>query len=511
MNIRYINLSGCGAWVLGLALLTLAACKSSFLDKYPLDQPSAGNFWNTEDDLKLALTGCYAPLSVNQSGSVIEGFGAFTMYWDGISDNAYPRSTSFNNIALGQLESTTGGIVNDWYNLNYRAIASCNYFLANADRVQISDTALQQYKAEVHFLRAYFYFQLTNIYGGIIISLEPEGLQYAKDRKKSSREAVMDLVLHDLDTAIAGLPDVPYSGRAVRASALGLKARVLLYNNRFQEAAAVARQVIDKGLFRLADEYYSLFVKPGQNNNPEIIFSARYLLPNMFSTLDYQMGWDQWERIQPIKNLVDAFECTDGKPISESPLYDTARPYDNRDPRLRRTVYVPGDPWKYSANGIFDPSKDGNNRTGFLVKKYLDTSRAPTNYSTRSDQDFVLLRYADILLMYAEAQNEAAGPGQDVYNAVNAVRARKGIQMPPLPAGLSQADMRQRIRQERRVEFALEGTRYFDLLRWRIAKEVLTTIINPGGQPRQFTDKNYLWPFPQSEVDVYGIEQNGGY
>jgi len=113
--------------------------------------------------------------------------------------------------------------------------------------------------------------------------------------------------------------------------------------------------------------------------------------------------------------------------------------------------------------------------------------------------------------MYAEAQNEVAGPGPDVYNAVNAVRARKGIQMPPLPAGLSQADMRLRIRRERRVEFALEGTRYFDLLRWKTAKEVLTAIINPGGQPRKFADKNYVWPFPQSEVDVYGIEQNPGY
>ncbi len=487
------------------------SCKSSFLDKYPLDQPSADNFWNTEDDIKLALTGCYANLSINQSQSVTEGFGAFTMYWDAISDNAYPRNSSFTNLALGQLESTSGGIVNDWYNLNYRAIASCNYFLANVDRVQLDAAALQQYKAEVHFLRAYFYFQLTNIYGGIIVSQQPEPLQYAKDLEKSSREEVIGFVLKDLDTAIAGLPNTPYAGRAVKASALGLKARVLLHVNRFPEAAAAAKEVIDGGQFRLADEYYSLFVKPGQNNNPEIMFSARYLLPNMFSTLDYQMGWDQWERVQPIKNLVDAFECTDGKPISESPLYDTAHPYENRDPRLRKTVYVPGDPWKYSANGIFDPSKDGNNRTGFLVKKYLDTSRAPTNYSTRSDQDFVLLRYADVLLMYAEAQNESAGPGADVYNAVNAVRARKGIQMPPLPTGLSQSDMRQRIRQERRVEFALEGTRYFDLLRWKIAKEVLTAIINPGGQARQFADKNYLWPFPQSEVDVYGIEQNTGY
>ncbi len=505
MHTRYITL------LCGLVTLLIAGCKSSFLDKYPLDQPSAENFWHTEDDIKLALTGCYAPLSVNRDQGVSEGFGAFTCFWDAISDNAYPRNGNFVNIALGQMEATSGGIVNDWYNLNYEAIGTCNYFLANADRVPLDANTLAQYKAEVHFLRAYYYFQLANIYGGIIITLQPEQLDYTKGKPKSSKADVIKQVLADLDTAIQHLPEGPYSGRAVKGAALGLQARVLLYNNQFAEAAAAAKAVIDGGQFHLYDNYYGLFVKPGQSNNPEIIFSARYQLPNMFSTLDYQLGWDQWERIQPIKDLVDAYECTDGLPIGQSPLYDPAHPYEHRDPRLRRTVYVPGDPWKYSADGIFDPSKDGNNRTGFLVKKYLDTSRAPTNYSTRSDQDFVLLRYADILLMYAEAQNETSGPDQSVYNAVNAVRSRPGVNMPALPVGLSQTAMRQRIRQERRVEFALEGTRYFDLLRWRTAKDALSAIINPGGAHRQFLDKNYLFPFPQSEVDIYGIEQNTGY
>ncbi|MBE7174264.1 MAG: RagB/SusD family nutrient uptake outer membrane protein, partial [Williamsia sp.] len=189
-----------------------------------------------------------------------------------------------------------------------------------------------------------------------------------------------------------------------------------------------------------------------------------------------------------------------------------AFPYLNRDPRLKLSVYVPGDPWKYSTTGFFDPTKDGNNKTGFNLKKYLDTTRAPTGYATQSDQDFVLLRYADILLMYAEAQNEVGGPSQAVYNAVNAVRARPGINLPALPAGLSQDALRQRIRNERRVELAFEGLRYFDLLRWKIADQVIPAIVNPGGVNRRFEQKNYLWPFPQSEIDIDpDLKQNTGY
>jgi hypothetical protein len=202
----------------------------------------------------------------------------------------------------------------------------------------------------------------------------------------------------------------------------------------------------------------------------------------------------------------------DGRPITESPLYNPLTPYVNRDPRMKLSVYVPGDRWKYSANGLFDPAKDGNNKTGFLLKKYLDTTRAPAGYATQSDQDFVLLRFADVLLMYAEAQNEVGGPDESVYSAVNAVRARPGINLPPLPAGLSKDQMRQRIRNERRIELAFEGLRFLDLKRWKIADVVLPQIINPGGVARKFEQKHYLWPFPLSEIDINkDLQQNTGY
>ncbi len=489
-----------------ILLLAGSSCKKTFLDRNPLAQPSSGTFWKTEDDIKLALAGAYNTLA--RSG---DGFGAMSIHWDGISDNAWARSNSFNTVVQGTIESTTGGIVSDVYFNDYKSIATCNYFLAHVGEVPVDKALTDRYSAEVRLLRAYYYFQLSQVYGGVPITLQPETYTNPK-RAKSTKDDVLKVVYDDLDFAISKLSDEAYTGRAVKGTAMGLKARVLLFNNRWQEAATLAKQIIDGGKFSLFNNYYGLFVKPGQNANPEIMFSIRYQLPNMFHTLDYQYGWDQWELIQPIKNLVDAYEATDGKPIGQSAVYNPAFPYQNRDPRLKLSVYVPGDAWKYSTTGFFDAAKDGNNKTGFNLKKYLDTTRAPTGYATQSDQDFVLLRYADILLMYAEAQNEVSGPDQTVYNAVNAVRARPGINLPALPAGLSQDALRLRIRNERRVELAFEGLRYFDLLRWKTADQVIPAIVNPGGVNRRFEQKNYLWPFPQSEIDINSdLKQNTGY
>ncbi len=190
-------------------------------------------------------------------------------------------------------------------------------------------------------------------------------------------------------------------------------------------------------------------------------------------------------------------------------MFDPAHPYGNRDTRLKNTIYVPnaGQEWKYLNAGETDQNKSNIYKgtfagivTGYLPRKYLDESRAPTGYSTISDQDIPILRFADVLLMYAEAQNEATGPTADAYSAINAVRKRSG--QPDLPAGLSQDQFRQRLRNERRVELALEGQRYFDLKRWKIAHIVLPQITNPGGTKRNFLPKHYYFPIPQSEVDI---------
>jgi len=235
------------------------------------------------------------------------------------------------------------------------------------------------------------------------------------------------------------------------------------------------------------------------------MFSGKYQVPNAYSPADYLYTYSS--SFQPVNYLVNAYECTDGLPITVSPLYSSANPYANRDPRLLATVLVPGVLYK---GGIpFKPSDIGAT-AGFLNKKGVDSTRA-TVIGTQSDQDWPYLRYAEILLMYAEAQNEVGGPDPTVYAAVDSVRARPGVNMPLLPAGISQDSMRTRIRQERRIELALEGQRYFDLKRWRLDRVILPMIKDPNGNFRTFPLRDTLWPVPQPEIDLAGSFSNPGF
>jgi hypothetical protein len=205
---------------------------------------------------------------------------------------------------------------------------------------------------------------------------------------------------------------------------------------------------------------------------------------------------------------------TDGKSITESPLYNSATPYANRDPRLDLTIKVPGEVWKNNSGVTWAGSYVSY--TGFLMEKYVDLSLAPftTATATATDQDYIHLRYADILLMYAEAKNEISGPDASVYNAIDQVRGRTGINMPAVDQVKynTKDKLRDYIRHERRIEFALEGQRYNDLKRWKIAHVKLPTLKTPSNTPLVFEMKNYVLPFQQSELDNNPyLVQNDGY
>jgi starch-binding outer membrane protein, SusD/RagB family len=308
----------------------------------------------------------------------------------------------------------------------------------------------------------------------------------------------------------------------VKGSALGLKGRVLLTEQKWPEALTVLQQVINSNKFALSNNYAGLFKTSGQTTaavNTEIMFSTQYLAttnPQRTSPgaagMDIELGW--YSLMQPYVDLVNDYEMTDGKPITESPLYNPATPYVNRDPRLDLSVKLPGELWKNSAGTVWSGSY--NSFTGFLVEKYVDLSKAPftTATATLTDQDYIHLRYADILLMFAEAKNEVSGPDATVYAAINQVRGRTGIAMPAVDQVKynTQAKLRDYIRHERRVEFAFEGQRYNDLKRWNIAHIKLPTLKTPANVPLVFEQKNYLLPFQQSELDNNPqLKQNAGY
>lgn len=501
-----------------LAALTLSSCIKDALEVNPLDQLSSASFWKTESDVQSALTACYSffKRGGNWYGTTLQ----FPAGWDALSDDGYTQYDygSANSISFSGPTPTSSGYVSDAYTVDYQAIAAINYFMANIGKVTLPDASKKKYLAEANFLRAFYYFQLATLYGNVILIKEPAIDTFKEPRAKSTKDEVLAFVNEELDKAITDLPDVAYAdGHAVKGSAQALKARVLLYQKKYPEAAAMAKNIIDGGKYKLWANYKELFYKPGQNNNTEIIFSIKNLPPNSYPDPGVDLFQGSWQAVQPTKNLIDEYEAKDGQPIGSSPVYDPAKPYDNRDPRLRMSFFVPGDGaaegWnKYNGKASFNPFVDANT-TGFAVKKMLDPSRSDPQYSTQSDQDYVLMRYAEVLLNYAEAENEANGPA-NAYAAVNQIRTRAG--MPALPTGLTKDQMRERIRHERRVELAMEGLRYYDLRRWGIALQKLNGFkIVPGNN--NLKDKYYearfdIWPLPQTDIDRNsGLKQNDGY
>ncbi|WP_339925701.1 RagB/SusD family nutrient uptake outer membrane protein [uncultured Cyclobacterium sp.] len=492
--------------------LVFYSCEE-FLDRNPTTEISGPTFWKTQNDADMALAGCYSRLNVNSFN--YEGiYSLDVMAGDANEGGQSLGASSTGTFAMGIMESTSGGLLANIYNDCYRGIASCNYFLDNIDRVDIPPATITKYKGEVRFLRALFYFNLADFYGGVPLYTSPVSAEEAKVAQ-SSYDQVIDQVLLDLDFAIENLPNTGYSseGHAVKGTALSLKSRVLLHQSDWAAAASVAKQVMDDGQFSLYQEKWGdMFIAKGQNNNEEVIFSTRYLNPDNSSQQDIRILWHGiWNPRQELRN---AFECVDGLPISESPLYNRDNWKENRDPRLGQTMRNFMDPAVKESGEVVEFAYNGVSMTGLMPAKGGNIETLPIDYSTKSDHDVILIRFAEVLMNYAEAANEVSGPTPEVYEAVNRVRTRAGVDMPPLPSGLSKEEMRERIRNERRVEFAFEGMRYRDIKRWKTAEVYIPTLVEPASQLNRSFDpnKHYLFPFPQSEIDINPeLQQNPGY
>lgn len=511
-------------FITGFSFIGLTACKKGFFDLSPKDQLSPGSFWKDEKDAYAALTGCYSTL-----WDVTE---EVLPYLDVLTPNAYSNYPweGWKDISKGtQTPQGPGGPAGVWAGA-YRGIGRTNTFLANIDKPAMDDGLRKRMKGDAQFLRAYYYFTLANYFGGVPLITDPPSVEQATT-PRSTKEQLIAQVLKDLDDAAAVLPVTVVSaenGRATKGAALTLKTRVLLYQEKWAEAAAAAKAVMDLNVYELFPDYRGLFL-PQHENSKEVIFDVQFTPPKYASNWDLYIGiYDGtitpgWSSIEPTADFVDEYEMKDGSIWSAAnPLADPADKYNNRDPRLDQTVFRKGK----SYNGRPYPvSADGwaGVYTGFSFKKYTvyDESTNENVGEGQSDINGIILRYADVLMMYAEAQNEAAGPDASVYSAVNAVRTRAG--MPGLPAGLNQVQMRERLRHERRIEFVLEGLYYSDVKRWNIADQVFNRdiVLNGGSSPgkgdidaRTFDpSRGYLWPVPQREIDnsKNAIEQNPGY
>lgn len=467
-----------------LLILTTVAfgCKDT-LDTNPLGSPNSENFWKTETEANKALIACYTKLKEPIISNGPAQSGNF-LFWEALSDNASNTSgyESFDVVMRGEHNSATTGIVSKSFTIGFQGIAACNYFLANIDRVTAAtETVRNRMKGEALFLRAFYYNDLAQLYGDLPLILKPAELDdNIRTTPRTPKTEVVAQILKDLDLAIAYLPAVAYTdGRAVKGSAIALKTRVLLNNQQYAEAADAAWSLIGDAAnpFKLSDNYAGIFFG-NQIGNREIMFSVQFKAPDDYHSLDQVIGARM--SVFPTLELRDA--------------------YEPNDPRRKMTIFEAGDPWAYNPAGFKQTGSLAEGQipyTGMAFKKWVNLAINNGSGSTLSEQHMVKIRYADLLLMYAEAMFES-GKGSDAraLKALNDVRARPGVEMPA-----KTALTREVIRDERRVELAFEGLRYNDLVRWNIAGSILPQVAyDAKGTKRKF--KSNLLPIPLAQMDI---------
>ncbi|WP_353329664.1 RagB/SusD family nutrient uptake outer membrane protein [Bacteroides sedimenti] len=524
-----------------LIALFSTSCDDGFLDKKPLDKLSNDSFWTSENDVVLGLNACYP----------VDNYWN-TFWFDGLSDNAFSQFAwdGIQNIGNGTADpvmTAQSDARNEW---DFKKIRICNNFLENIDRVTLSDAKAKEYKGQARFIRAYEYFWRSQIYGDFPLVTKTLGVKESFVPRNLKSE-VVDFILSELNEISApGYLPLSYSGddkgRITRGAALALKARVELYNKKYAEAATSAKAVMDLNLYELFPDYEKLFWEESESKNKEAILEQQFSMVKD----DYKNWMEQsigsrsaggWSSVAPVQSLVDAYECTDGKRISESPLYNPEQPYQNRDPRLKASIICPGDTWQ----GVYDPySKNSSDNyklnnaspTCYQIRKYMNPSESTND---GSGANVMCIRFAEVLLTYAEARIELGSIDQTVLDAINSIRARAyGVTLGettkyPAITTFNQEELRTIVRNERRVELALEGLRWYDIQRWEIGPQVmpgtvygarLGTVDENGNliftspdhlilEQRSFDPaKNYLWPVPQKERDVNPkITQNPGY
>lgn len=490
---------------LTIICIGLHSC-DSLLDVNPSDKYTTETFWKTEEHAKAGLMGCYNALMPWRFTHTIE--------FDMLTSNAisYNESNGTHAIGKGEHSSTTYLIELLWKNC-YTGIGRTNTFIANVGTVDMNDAEKSRMIGEAKFLRAFYYLNLADKYGGAPLITEAPNADTQAGLPRNSKEEVVSQILIDLDDAIAVLP-VSYAtadlGRITKGAAEALKARILLYNARWTEAAEAALKVINSGVYQLFNDYRNFFSEANKYNS-EVLFNIEAQIPEYPTDYDHEI-W-RLNRPAPLKELIDTYLCTDGKDISESSVYDPANPYENRDPRLLKSIVCIGYPYLGKTITRADVVA-----TGFGVKKYTsyeDDVSIPL--VERSEFNFILIRYAEVLLTYAEAHNEAIGPDDSVYDVMNQLRRREDIKMPDVPIGLTQEKMREVIRRERRIELAFEGLYYSDILRWKTAEKENKGIMHDADGTdivkRSFNpERDYLWPVPYNQILLnQNLVQNPGW
>ncbi len=505
-------------------------------------------------------------------------------YLDAASDDAISIENSDPDVyklAMGRYTANTRiGSDMKWGDY-YKGIRKANIFINNIDVVPFNITYKNAkgevhplnvtMKAEARFLRAYFYFEMVKRYGGVpLVGNEVYVLGDDMEIPRNTFAQCIEYIVSELDAIKDDLRTNPtedatnYAHALTREACMAMKTRVLLYaasplfnerpieagnelvgyasydRERWNMAAKAAKAFIDeygaegKNTYGLTADFRNVFLNfYDATNNPEVIFCRLRGENKDIETTNGPLGFTGNMlgngRTNPTQNLVDAFPMKDGKfPSYSQYKVDTKEgPYVNRDPRFEYTILHHGSLWlsrnlDTSQNGANNPTNSAKyTKTSYYMRKFMGAFEEKGEYAN-CKHFWVIFRYAEILLNYAEAENEyLPSPSDDVYNAIIALRQRAGIEegtdkMYGLKKSMTQAEMREVIQNERRIEMAFEEQRYWDIRRWRLAEDIFKeplkglAIINVmGGSPNyndvnvlqaNFDIKRYLYPIPYSEV-----------
>lgn len=531
--------------ILVLLITVLVSCNKDYLDRAPSVNLSEAEIFSNP-----VLAAQYADNAYNH---LIDEYARFNAH-RGITGQAADEAVSGNNEV--SIRTLTNGTYHDHYerggaSLNdisdvwaraYAGIRVANKMLSVIDNVPwTTNQSPARIKGEMLFIRAFLYFELIKRFGGVPIMDRVYGPNENIDFPRNTYTECVNFIIKDLKEADLLLPatyDNSNNGRATSGASKALRSRVLLFaastlNNesndleKWKAAAAAAKEVIDLNIYSLQATYSDIL---NVASSPEyIMIKIRGPRPIDGFLLDFAMspgsGGAQGQ-LNPTQNHVDLYEMkTTGKPITDPTSgYNPALPYANRDPRLAANVLYNDATWQGRKIEMFSGGKDylsGN--VTYTATRYYCRKLWPEvyirNVSGTALLNFVYFRYAEILLNYAEAQNEAVGPDASVYSAINQIRARVSVAMPPLPAGLTQSQMRDRIRNERAVELAFEDFRWYDIMRWKAGPQIvaqpmygMNVVKNTGGtftytrellpanMQKVYLDYMHRYPIPHSEI-----------
>lgn len=501
--------------------LMLLGCDDG-MDLIPPGQVSQAIFWKQERDAVLAVNAAYREL--DGPLMVIE--------LDAVTDIGYRASSgpgTLHDVGAGTIDPVNDAITSQW-DRYYRGVRKTNDVIANIDRIELGDEALlTRLEAEARFLRAFYYTQLTSLWGDVPLIQEP--LNINDHRGRTDKNTIVDFIIDELNTIIdANALATSYSseiGRATHGAALALKARVALRNGRYEIAREAAKAVMDLGIYELYPHYGELFMYAGRNSK-EVIFDRQYAVGgDTYDAFVYSAASIGGSSVvEPVRALFDKYEYKGPK--------NPNNPFENIDPRWDFTAYYTGQPigttvynsWPNSPTTDRVSANEWATDYGYNLKKWIDYDTYKENPATGST-NMILIRYADVLLMYAEAKIELNEIDQSVYDAINEVRQRPSVGMPAITTGKTQAELRELVRNERAVELAFEGLRLFDMNRWQIGEEKAGEVEgmyyldqatnewkvwSQGFQRRFRADRDYVWPIPQAEMEINDkISQNPNY